>query len=92
MKITFISFFPFFFAILHPFPCHVGLRTVGSDLTITVPMDTMSVAAATPVVSIASVTMRPIITETLGTGPSAEPAGVPVLPVAALEAALQQPV
>lgn len=88
-----MSFFPFFFAILHHFPCYVGLRTVGSDLTITVPMDTMNVAAAaTPVVSIASVTMRLIITETLGTGPSVEPAGVPVLPVAALEAAHQQPV
>lgn len=56
-------------------------------------MDTMSVAAAaTPVVSIASVTMRLIFTETLGTGPSVEPVGVPVLPVAALEAAHQQPV
>lgn len=92
MKITLISFFPFFFAILHPFPCHVGLRRVGSGLTITVPMDTMSVAAATAVVSIANVTMRLIITETLGTGPSVELAGVPVLPVAALEVAHQGPV
>lgn len=64
----------------------------GNALTITVPMDTTSVAAATALVSIASVTMRAIITETLGTGPSVEPVGVPVQPVAALEEARQRAV
>lgn len=86
MKITFVSFLPFFFAILHSFPYHIGLQTVGSALTITVPTDTMN-AAATAVVLIDNATMRQIIIETLGTGPSVEPVGVPVLPVAALEGA-----
>lgn len=80
------SFFPFSFAILHSFPHHVGRQTVGSDLTITVPTDTMN-AAATAVVLIEHATMRQIIIETLGTGPSVEPVEVPVLPVAALEGA-----